>query len=85
MGQMQAQGSEESPSRNVNPRGRRDFSTNLNPPEARGLMARSQQRAAADRGALPPVETSENVEGVESVEGALEYLQRHRTTTRSEC
>ena len=39
-----------SPSRNVNPRGRRDFSTNLNPPEAQGLMAQSQQRAAADRG-----------------------------------
>ena len=75
MGQMQAQDNAESPNRNVNPRGRRDFSTNLNPPEARGLMARSQQRAAADRGALPPVETSENVEGVESVEGALEYLQ----------
>ena len=75
MGQMQAQDNAESPNRNVNPRGRRDFSTNLNPPEARGLMARSQQRAAADRGALPPVETSENVEGVESVEGALDYLQ----------
>ena len=41
-----------SPSRNVNPRGRRDFSTNLNPPAPSSLMARSQQRAAADRGAL---------------------------------
>ena len=46
MGQMQAQDNAESPNRNVNPRGRRDFSTNLNPPEARGLMARSQARAA---------------------------------------
>ena len=36
-----------SPSRNVNPRGRRDFSTNLNLPAPSSLMARSQQRAAA--------------------------------------
>ena len=46
MGQMQAQDNAESPNRNVNPRGRRDFSTNLNPPEAQGLMARSQAMAA---------------------------------------